>query len=241
MSPSDTLASAASSVPNAALSAALWTGDVLPLGVLLIDPQRSIVRHLNGEAKRLLGLPRAGALNTPASQCLPAELAATCTAARWQALRGSRTPARQTLALATRHGQRWLKIQLSLLPPADAHEAPTGLLTLQDASAERQLERALQESDLRFREVTEAVSECLFVTNPSWNGPAGLGRLDLPVREAQDVLFDRVARLHRRRDPALDLFDQHENRSCLFRTLEGRRGESVAPAAACAKPRSDAS
>lgn len=148
--------------------AALQIGAALPLGLVLVDSASAEVLYLNREAERLLGLPSGQALGRPALQVLPAELESVCAPARWHALAQARTPQRQTLALTTRYGQRWLKLQLSLLPGTPA-DAPVGMLTLIDASAERQLERALQESDTRFREVTEAVSECLFVTTPQWD------------------------------------------------------------------------
>src|SRR6218665_3978169 len=145
----------------------LLVADPLPLGRFLLDISTSQLLHLNSEAERLLGLSRAQALQQPAHQCFPPELANACTAARWQSLRGARSPARQTLALPARHGRRWLKLSLSVLPGPGTQ--PLGLLALQDASTERQLENALQESDTRFREVTEAVRECLFVTTPQWD------------------------------------------------------------------------
>ncbi|CAN5295646.1 hypothetical protein BH11PSE10_BH11PSE10_05290 [soil metagenome] len=186
---------------------AAWPGsEQLPLGMLLLDTRSGAVLQLNQEAERLLGLKRASLLNRPAAECFPAELARICTPARWAALAGSssRSPTRQTLALATRHGQRWLKVQMSRLPPRDG-AAPTGMLTLLDASAERQLERALRESDLRFREVTEAVSECLFVTTPQWDrlhfsSPLLLDMLGLTVLELR-----RGARALRERIHPLDL------------------------------------
>jgi len=153
--------------PGLGRAASLLVADALPLGLVLLDISSSQLLHLNSEAERLLGLSRAQALQQPAHQCFPPELANACTAARWQSLRGARSPARQTLALATRHGRRWLKLSLSVLPGPGTQ--PLGLLALQDASTERQLENALQESDTRFREVTEAVRECLFVTTPQWD------------------------------------------------------------------------
>lgn len=148
--------------------AILQIGDALPLGLVLVDGMSTEVLHLNREAERLLGLLPGQAVGRPASQALPAEFEAICAPARWQSLAQARAPQRQTLALTSRYGQRWLKLQLSLLPGPSA-AGPVGLLSLIDASAERQLERALQESDNRFREVTEAVSECLFVTTPQWD------------------------------------------------------------------------
>ncbi len=234
-------------VPDAALSAALWTDDVFPLGMILMDPRRGVVRHINGQARRLLGLPVDVAFNGPASLCLPAELAATCTAARWQALQGSHNTARQTLGLATRHGQRWLKIQMSLVPSSHfgnstgnhSAMASTGLLgllglvTLQDASAERQLERALQESDMRFREVTEAVSECLFVTNPTWSrlhfsSPLLLDMLGLSpmeLRRGPARFRDRIHPLDQARyDSALGSQPAARNVDLLLRTLHPIKG-----------------
>lgn len=148
----------------------LLIGDALPLGIVLIDIHTDQLLHINSEAERLLGLSRAQVLQQPAHQIFPTELAQACSPARWNTLLGTRIPAKQTLALATRYGQRWLKLRMTLVDhPAGQRTHPTGLLTLADASAERQLERALQESDARFREVTEAVRECLFVTTPQWD------------------------------------------------------------------------
>ena len=138
-------------------------GDALPLGFVLLDPATGVIRHINAEAGRLLRLRRVEVLDQPAHAHFPPELTAACSPARWRSLRGARTPARLSLAVTTRAGSIWLKVHLSLLPDG------TGMLSLQDAGAERQLERALQESDTRFREVTEAVSECLFVTTPQWD------------------------------------------------------------------------
>ena len=152
----------------AGVAAALLRGDALPLGVILIDTESSTVLQLNGEALRLLGLTRSAVLDSTVARCFPAELASACTPERWQALARLCVPARRTVALTSRHGKRWLKVQMSLLPTSPG-ASQTGLLTLQDNSAERQLERALQESDSRFREVTEAVSECLLVTTPQWD------------------------------------------------------------------------
>jgi PAS domain S-box-containing protein len=151
--------------------AALLIGDALPLGIVLLDIASQELVHLNSEAERLLGLQRQQVLGRPAALTFPPELAQACSSARLQALRSACAPARQTLALATRFGHRWLKLQLSLLAaePGVGGAPAMVLLTLQDASAEQQLQRALQESDARFREVTEAVSDCLFVTTPQWD------------------------------------------------------------------------
>ena len=190
------------------ISTALLSGDALPLGVLLLDTRDGALLHLNSEAERLLGLARASALNTPAHLCFPPELASVCDSKRWTALGGARAPVRQTLALATRHGRRWLKVQQSLLPLRPGR-APTGLLIVHDASAERQLERALQESDRRFREVTEAVSECLFVTNPQWDrlhfsSPLLLDMLGLTPLELRRGPRHLLSRIHPLDRPAFE-------------------------------------
>ncbi|MDN3919801.1 hybrid sensor histidine kinase/response regulator [Roseateles violae] len=177
------------------ISASL-VGDALPLGIALLDLGSGQLLHLNREAERLLALPAAAApLPQPLQQALPPELLRACAAERWQALAGQRAPARQMLALAGRHGQRWLQLQLSLLPNR------IGLLCLQDAGAEQQLQRALQESDTRFREVTEAVRECLFVTTPQWDrlhfsSPLLLDMLGLSPVDLRQGLQQLRERIH---------------------------------------------
>jgi PAS domain S-box-containing protein len=142
--------------------------DQLPLGLLVMDTAQGRLLHLNQEAERLLGLRRAQLLGGNAAEQLPGPLAALCQPARWRALETGRHAAREGLWLNTPLGPRWLQLQRSLIKWAGLRR-PAGVLSLQDGSAQRQLERALQESDTRFREVTEAVSECLFVTTPDWD------------------------------------------------------------------------
>ena len=142
--------------------------DQLPLGLLVMETTQGRLLHLNREAERMLGLRRGQLLGKPAGQHLPAALAALSQPARWRALETGRHAAREGLWLATPVGPRWLQLQRSLIKWSGLRR-PAGVISLQDASPQRQLERALQESDARFREVTEAVSECLFVTNPAWD------------------------------------------------------------------------
>ncbi|HEX2012754.1 MAG TPA: histidine kinase dimerization/phospho-acceptor domain-containing protein, partial [Roseateles sp.] len=142
--------------------------DQLPMALLVMDTAHARLLHLNREAERLLGLRRGQLLGCDASELLPGPLAALCQPARWRALETGRHAAREGLWLPTPLGQRWLLLQRSLIAWSGLRR-PAGVLTLQDGSAQRQLERALQESDTRFREVTEAVSECLFVTTPAWD------------------------------------------------------------------------
>jgi len=142
--------------------------DQLPLGLLVMDTAHGRLLHLNREAERLLGLRRSQLLGRPAGEHLPAPLATLCQPARWRALETSRHASREGLWLSTPVGPRWLQLQRSLIAWSGLRR-PAGVLSLQDHSQQRQLERALQESDARFREVTEAVSECLFVTTPAWD------------------------------------------------------------------------
>jgi len=142
--------------------------DQLPLGVLVIETSVARILHLNREAERLLVLRRAQVLGHAASQHLDPALAELCQPARWRQLEGARQAGREDLRLQTAFGLRWLQVQRSLVSWAGARR-PVGLISLQDASAKRQLERALQESDTRFREVTDSVRECLFVTTPNWD------------------------------------------------------------------------
>jgi PAS domain S-box-containing protein len=142
--------------------------DQLPLGLLVLETGQARLLHVNREAERLLGLRRQQLLGRHASQCLPAALAALCEPPGWQALEAGRHAPREGLSLSTPLGQRWLQVQRSLIAWTGLRR-PAGLLSLQDGSQLRQLERALQESDTRFREVTDAVSECLFVTTPEWD------------------------------------------------------------------------
>ena len=142
--------------------------DLLPLGLLLMDSQDGRLLHLNREAERLLSVRGATLLGRPLSQGVDPALAELCAPARWQALREGRRSAREDLRVQTPFGPRWLQVQ-RLLMPLTGQRRTLALLVLQDANARRQLERALQESDTRFREVTDAVSECLFVTNAEWD------------------------------------------------------------------------
>ncbi len=154
--------------------------DSLPLGLIVMETVQSRVLHLNHEAERLTGLRRAQLLGQPATEQLGEALAALCQPARWRLLADSAAHAsgatsaahastvRETLLLPTPLGPRWLQLQRSLIAWSGLRR-PAGLLSLQDVSAQRQLERALQESDARFREVTEAVRECLFVTTAGWD------------------------------------------------------------------------
>jgi len=142
--------------------------DLLPLGLLLMDSQDGRLLHLNREAERLLSLRSAAVLGQPLGQGVDPALAELCAPARWQTLREGRRGAREDLRVQTPFGPRWLQVQRLLLPLAGQRRT-LAVLVLQDANARRQLERALQESDTRFREVTDAVSECLFVTNAEWD------------------------------------------------------------------------
>jgi PAS domain S-box-containing protein len=142
--------------------------DPLPLGLLVLETGQTRLLHVNREAERLLGLRRQQLLGRHASQCLPPALAALCEPPRWQALEAGRHAPREGLSLSTPLGQRWVQVQRSLIAWTGLRR-PAGVLSLQDGSQQRQLERALQESDTRFREVTDAVSECLFVTTPEWD------------------------------------------------------------------------
>ncbi len=168
--------------PDASLAAetarqllqALSTGDslalldLLPLGLLLMDSQDGRLMHLNREAERLLSVRGAALLGRPLGHGVDPALAELCAPARWQALREGRRGAREDLRVQTPFGPRWLQVQRLLMPLAGQRRT-LAVLVLQDANARRQLERALQESDTRFREVTDAVSECLFVTNAEWD------------------------------------------------------------------------
>ncbi len=138
--------------------------DLLPMGLLLMDSQDGRLMHLNREAERLLSLRGAAVLGQPLGQGVDPALAELCAPARWQTLREGRRGAREDLRVQTPFGSRWLQVQRLLLPLVGQRRT-LAVLVLQDANARRQLERALQESDTRFREVTDAVSECLFVTN----------------------------------------------------------------------------
>ncbi|QPF73140.1 response regulator [Roseateles sp. DAIF2] len=164
----------ASSDVMAGWPALLAAGDVqsltdqLPVALLVMETSQTRLLHVNAEAERLLGQRRAQLLGRAAGELLPAALAALCQPPRWRALETGRHAAREGLWLATPLGQRWLTLQRSLVRWSGLRR-PVGVVTLQDGSAQRQLERALQESDTRFREVTEAVSECLFVTTPDWD------------------------------------------------------------------------
>ncbi len=142
--------------------------DLLPMGLLLMDSQDGRLMHLNREAERLLSLRGAAVLGQPLGQGVDPALAELCAPARWQTLREGRRGAREDLRVQTPFGSRWLQVQRLLLPLAGQRRT-LAVLVLQDANARRQLERALQESDTRFREVTDAVSECLFVTNAEWD------------------------------------------------------------------------
>ena len=142
--------------------------DLLPLGLLLMDSQDGRVMHLNREAERLLSLRSNAVLGQALGQGVDPALAELCAPARWQTLREGRRGAREDLRVQTPFGPRWLQVQRLLLPLAGQRRT-LAVLVLQDANARRQLERALQESDTRFREVTDAVSECLFVTNAEWD------------------------------------------------------------------------
>lgn len=153
-------------LPGAADLQAL--SDQLPLALLVLDSGQARLLHANREAERLLGQRRALLLGRLASEVLPAPLAALCQPARWRALEGARHAAREALWVPSPQGPRWMQLQRSLIPWGGLGRQ-AGVLSLMDGSAQRQLERALQESDTRFREVTEAVSECLFVTTPDWD------------------------------------------------------------------------
>lgn len=142
--------------------------DHLPLGVVVMDSQDGSVLHLNREAERLLSVRAPSQIGQPLGPGVDAALAELCAPARWQALREGRRGAREDLRVQTPFGPRWLQVQRLLMPLAGQRRT-LALLVLQDANARRQLERALQESDTRFREVTDAVSECLFVTNADWD------------------------------------------------------------------------
>ncbi|MCU7376574.1 response regulator [Paucibacter sp. O1-1] len=142
--------------------------DQLPIGLLVLETGQGRLLHINREAERLLGLRRGQVLGRPAAQALPAALAELCQAMRWRALENGHHAPREGLRLNTPLGPRWLQLQRSLIAWSGLRR-PAGVLSLQDGSQQRQLERALQESDTRFREVTEAVSECLFVTTPDWD------------------------------------------------------------------------
>ncbi len=151
-----------------AASDLLALSEELPLALLVVDSAQGRLLHLNRETERLLGQRRALLLGRSAAEVLPPALAALCLPPRWRALEGARHAAREALWLPTPLGPRWMQLQRSLIPWGGLRR-PAGVLSLSDGSAQRQLERALQESDTRFREVTEAVSECLFVTTPDWD------------------------------------------------------------------------
>lgn len=173
--------------------------DQLPLGQLLIDTAQARVLHLNREAERLLGLRRPQVLGRTVAQALEPALAALCQPARWLALAHGRRSAREELTLATPAGNRNLLLQRSVLAWSGLRK-PVGMLTLSDLGPKRQLERALRESDTRFREVTDAVRECLFVTTPEWDrlhfasplllDTLGLNSLDL--RQGPQLIRERI-------------------------------------------------
>ncbi|MGM9512675.1 ATP-binding protein [Roseateles sp. DB2] len=170
MTPDSTLAGEAARQLLQALSPgdSLALLDLLPLGLVLMDSQDGRLMHLNREAERLLSLRGATVLGQPLGQGVDPALAELCAPARWQTLREGRRGAREDLRVQTPFGPRWLQVQRLLMPLAGQRRT-LAVLMLQDANARRQLERALQESDTRFREVTDAVSECLFVTNAEWD------------------------------------------------------------------------
>lgn len=142
--------------------------DLLPIGLLLLDSEDGGVMHLNREAERLLSVRSSSLLGHPVGAAVDPALAELCDPTRWQSLREGRHSAREDLQVQTPFGPRWLQVQ-RLLMPLGAQRRPLAILVLQDAQARRQLERALRESDTRFREVTDAVSECLFVTSVDWD------------------------------------------------------------------------
>lgn len=173
--------------------------DQLPLGLLLIDTTQARLLHLNREAERLLGLRKPQALGRTMAQLLEPALAALCQPARWLALTHGRRSAREELSLNTPSGSRSLQLQRSVLAWSGLRK-PVGMLTLADLGPKRQLERALRESDTRFREVTDAVRECLFVTTPEWDrlhfasplllDTLGLNSLDL--RQGPQLIRERI-------------------------------------------------
>ncbi|MBT9456413.1 MAG: response regulator [Burkholderiaceae bacterium] len=136
----------------------LWDG--LPGALLVFDLDRGDLLHLNPAAERLLG---AGAARAPLDPAL---------GAWWsrQLLQdwSEQAAAPEELRLDQDRAERWLQLQRQTLCLADPRMA-LGLVSLVDVTQRRQLERALQESDTRFREVTEAMCESLFVTNPAWD------------------------------------------------------------------------
>ncbi|MDM4764529.1 PAS domain-containing hybrid sensor histidine kinase/response regulator [Pelomonas sp. SE-A7] len=170
--------------------------DQLPLGVLLIDTQQARLLHLNREAERLLGLRRQQALGQTVQAVLDPALAALCEPARWLALAQGRRGAREELSIG---GHLSVQVQRSVLAWSGLRR-PVGMLSLADLGSKRQLERALRESDTRFREVTDAVRECLFVTTPEWDrlhfasplllDMLGLNSMDL--RQGPQLLRERI-------------------------------------------------
>jgi len=136
----------------------LWDG--LPGALLVFDLDQGDLLHLNIAAERLLG---AGAARAPLEPML---------SAWWsrQLLQdwSDQAAAPEELRLDQDRAERWLQLQRQALCLADPR-ITLGLVSLVDVTQRRQLERALQESDTRFREVTEAMCESLFVTNPAWD------------------------------------------------------------------------
>jgi PAS domain-containing protein len=143
----------------------LWDG--LPTALMVCDLDTRRLLHLNPAAERLLGLGREQLLAETPRQTLDPALAQW-----WQRQQTLDWPeqagAPEELRLAQPAPERWLQLQRQQLALADP-PLRLGLLSLVEVSQRRQLERALQESDTRFREVTEAMRESLFVTNLNWD------------------------------------------------------------------------
>ncbi|HEY1092888.1 MAG TPA: ATP-binding protein [Burkholderiaceae bacterium] len=134
----------------------------LPVGVLLVDPQSGQILRSNPEARRLLGWSGSDTTTSPSAEILPA-LAALLVPEHWRKLAAQQRGTREEVRLTLAGEPRWLQLECTRL------SSDLGLLTLSDLSARHRLEGALRESDARFREVTDAVRECLFVTTPHWD------------------------------------------------------------------------
>nr|WP_316640367.1 response regulator [uncultured Roseateles sp.] len=136
----------------------LWDG--LPGALLVFDLDHGTLLHRNTAASRLLGM---------GSPQAPLDPALSAWRQRQQSQDWAEQPAApEELRLEQDRGERWLQLQRQALHLADPPMS-LGLVSLIDVTPRRQLERALQESDTRFREVTEAMRESLFVTNLAWD------------------------------------------------------------------------
>jgi len=177
----------------------LWDG--LPGALLVFDLDQGDLLHLNLAAERLLGAGAPGpALDPVLSAWWSRQLLQD-----WSE-QGS---APEELRLDQDRAERWLQLQRQALCLADP-PMTLGLVSLVDVTQRRQLERALQESDTRFREVTEAMRESLFVTNLGWDtlyfsSPLLLEILGLQVSELRQGPAVIRSRVH---PDDLKLYDQ---------------------------------